>query len=298
MSQLRRLVMIRHGETDGESSIRFHGATDVPLSDAGRAHMRDVSGKLRHEVFDLVVASTLQRSWKGAHIVAGGAPVRLETNFREVDFGRWEGLTAQEIEESDPVLYKEWQENKADFDFPGGEIRAEYRERVLRGLDCIERAAPPAVCSSFTRARSEPSSSTCSATRFPTVSRRSVASSPSPAAPLAIGSWAVAAATPKASSDARRRITPTASSHAVRRFGELQAAPRAARRFGELQAAPRAARRIGELQAARRAALFVGLLQLREHGVVFERRGVAHGLLARGDVAQQAPHDLARAGLG
>ena len=140
MSQLRRLVMIRHGETDGESSVRFHGATDVPLSDAGRAHMRDVSRKLRQEVFDLVVASTLQRSWEGAQIVAGGAPVRLETNFREVDFGRWEGLTAEEIEESDPVLYKEWQEKKAVFDFPGGEIRAEYRDRVLRGLDRIEKS--------------------------------------------------------------------------------------------------------------------------------------------------------------
>ncbi len=140
MSQLRRLVMIRHGETDGESSIRFHGVADVPLSDRGRAHMRDASRKLRHEVFDLVVASTLQRSWKGAQIVAGGAPVRLETNFREVDFGRWEGLTAEEIEESDPVLYKEWQEKKAVFDFPGGEIRAEYTERVLRGLDRIEKS--------------------------------------------------------------------------------------------------------------------------------------------------------------
>ncbi len=145
MPQLRRLVMIRHGETDGESSIRFHGATDVPLSDDGRAHMRDTSRKLRHEVFDMVVASTLQRSWMGAHIVAGGAPVRLETNFREVDFGRWEGLTAQEIEESDPVLYKEWQEKKAVFEFPGGGIRAAYRARVLRGLDRIEKSG--AACS-------------------------------------------------------------------------------------------------------------------------------------------------------
>ncbi len=145
MSQLRRLVMIRHGETDGESSIRFHGVADVPLSDRGRAHMRDASRKLRQEVFDLVVASTLQRSWEGAQIVAGGAPVRLETNFREVDFGRWEGLTAQEIEESDPVLYKEWQEKKSVFDFPGGEIRAAYRARVLRGLDRIEKSG--AACS-------------------------------------------------------------------------------------------------------------------------------------------------------
>jgi broad specificity phosphatase PhoE len=101
--------------------------------------MHEAARSLHQEVFDLVVASTLQRSWEGAWIVAGGAPVRLEKDFREIDFGRWEGLTAREIEVRDPVLYREWQSNP-DFDFPGGEVRAEYRDRVLRGLGRIEKS--------------------------------------------------------------------------------------------------------------------------------------------------------------
>src|SRR5262245_44981932 len=43
--------------------------------------------------------------------------------------------------------------------------------------------------------------------------------------------------------------------------------------------------------------LLVLLAELREHRVVLERGRVAHGLLARGDVAQEAAHDLAAAGL-
>ena len=64
MSQLRRLVLIRHGETVGESSVRFHGSNDVELSAEGRALMREVGRGLRGEVFDLVLASPLRRSWE------------------------------------------------------------------------------------------------------------------------------------------------------------------------------------------------------------------------------------------
>jgi broad specificity phosphatase PhoE len=138
MSKLRRIVLVRHGETVGNSSVRFHGSTDVALSDEGRLQMREASKRLVRECFDLVVASTLRRSWEGASIVGGGAPVRLEPDFREIHFGRWEGLTREEIEAQDPALYAEWQQHGSDFEFPGGEPRAEFRARVLRGLERVQ----------------------------------------------------------------------------------------------------------------------------------------------------------------
>jgi broad specificity phosphatase PhoE len=139
MSRLRRIVLIRHGETVGDSSVRFHGSSDVELSEEGRSQMRQASRGLRCEAFDLVLASPLRRSWEGAWIVAGGSPVRLESDFREIHFGRWEGMTKEEIEASDPVLFKEWQERAAGFEFPGGELRGEFQTRVLRGLERLER---------------------------------------------------------------------------------------------------------------------------------------------------------------
>ncbi len=140
MSKLRRIVIVRHGETTGESSIRYHGATDVPLSDTGRAQMRGVAKRLVQECFDLVVASSLRRSWEAAWIVSGGAPVRLEPRFCEIDFGRWEGLTKEEIAAADPRLYEEWQARAAEFDFPGGETRAGFRARTLEGLENLKRS--------------------------------------------------------------------------------------------------------------------------------------------------------------
>jgi len=135
---LRRLVMLRHGETVGNSSVRFHGAGDVALSDAGREQVRAAARSLRQEVFDLVAASPLRRSWEAALLVGGGAPVRIEDGFREIDFGRWEGLTAEEIERRDPVLYREWQERTPGFEFPGGEVRADFRARVKAAFEQID----------------------------------------------------------------------------------------------------------------------------------------------------------------
>jgi broad specificity phosphatase PhoE len=145
MSRLCRLVMVRHAETVGRSSVRFHGSTDVALSEEGRAHMREVARSLRHEVFDLVVASPLRRSWEAAAVCAAGAPVLLVHDFREIDFGRWEGCTREEIEARDPVLFRDWQARAPGFEFPGGERRADFRARVLRGLETLKQSGAAAA---------------------------------------------------------------------------------------------------------------------------------------------------------
>lgn len=132
---LRLILLVRHGETDGESSVRFHGSGDVDLAESGREQMRGVGRSLGVEPFDLVVASNLRRAWQSAWLVGRGAPVRLEPDFREIDFGRWEGMTREEIRASDPVLYEDWQNGVEDFGYPGGERRADFRERVDRGLE-------------------------------------------------------------------------------------------------------------------------------------------------------------------
>ena len=137
MSSLRRIVMVRHGETEGQSSVRFHGSADVRLNDEGRAQLREAAREMRTEVFDLVAASPLRRSWEGAVIVSGGAPVRLYPEFREVHFGHWEGMTAEEIEASNPALYRDWQAGAAGFEYPGGELREAFRSRVARGLEAL-----------------------------------------------------------------------------------------------------------------------------------------------------------------
>lgn len=132
--RLTRLILVRHGETEGQSSIRYYGATDVPLSDLGRAQANAARERIPGETFDAVWASSLCRAWESARIIAPRHPVRVEWDFREIDFGRWEGLTREEIERRDPGLHADWQAKRPGFEFPDGETRPDFRHRIERGL--------------------------------------------------------------------------------------------------------------------------------------------------------------------
>jgi broad specificity phosphatase PhoE len=145
MPALQRIVMVRHGETVGESSVRYYGATDVALSDLGRAQVRAAARRLPGDAFDLVVSSPLSRAWESATLIAPGRPVRLEPDLREVDFGLWEGLSAQEIEARDPVRYREWTERRSGFDYPDGERRVDFEARIARAVAALLAAGVASV---------------------------------------------------------------------------------------------------------------------------------------------------------
>ena len=77
--------------------------------------------------------------------MAPGHPVQLEANFREIDFGDWEGLTAEEIAERDPAGSAAGRRKAAEFTFPGGEPRDALRARVGLGLERIRASGVESV---------------------------------------------------------------------------------------------------------------------------------------------------------
>jgi broad specificity phosphatase PhoE len=131
---LRRLVLVRHGESEGNSRIRLIGSGDPPLASEGRAQMLAARAALTGQVIDAVVASPSRRSWQSAQALTGGTTLRLEADFREIHFGRWEGRRVDEIRSAEPVLYEQWREGAPEFEYPGGELRARFRARVEHGL--------------------------------------------------------------------------------------------------------------------------------------------------------------------
>jgi len=134
-----RFIFVRHGETTGNSSIRFFGKTDVPLSDEGHKQMKAVCEALKAEDFDAIFTSPLCRTVEGARIISGDrkTPLFQIKEFREIDFGRWEGLTLEEIEKKDPLMFIEWRKAFWKFDYPEGERRDDFVKKVKSGIDGI-----------------------------------------------------------------------------------------------------------------------------------------------------------------
>jgi len=135
-----RLVLVRHGETVGNSSIRYYGRTDVALSELGRRQMNAAGEWLAARDgargFAPVFSSPLVRAAEGARIIAGeNARALVIDEFVEVDFGLFEGLTAEEIAERYPEEFRRWNADRlaADFVYPEGESRANFEKRVKCG---------------------------------------------------------------------------------------------------------------------------------------------------------------------
>jgi broad specificity phosphatase PhoE len=126
------IVLVRHGETVGQSSIRLYGATDVALSSLGLQQIERVAAVV--EGCAAVLASPLQRSRVAAERVAAGrVPVTVVPEFAEVDFGAWEGLTFEEVGQRDPDGLRRFHAEGLEFAYPGGESRRGFWDRVQGG---------------------------------------------------------------------------------------------------------------------------------------------------------------------
>ncbi|HYR79417.1 MAG TPA: histidine phosphatase family protein [Candidatus Dormibacteraeota bacterium] len=152
-SHAAKFFLVRHGETEGESSIRYHGITDVPLSELGREQMRRAALAIeahRSDVnFGKVFSSPLIRASEGARIIVGKTDASIVTidEFVEVHFGLFEGLTADEIRERYPDHFAVWNADRLapDYRYPEGESRANFASRVERGLDRVVAIWAPGI---------------------------------------------------------------------------------------------------------------------------------------------------------
>lgn len=135
----RRLFLVRHGETTGQSSIRYYGSTDLPLSEEGKQQMLELGTCLAATGvrFDLAITSALQRSREAAGLIAPNVCVRPLAEFNEIHFGDWEGLTEEEIRTLDPQAHAEWRRSPETFHYPRGESVALFRSRVCDAFEML-----------------------------------------------------------------------------------------------------------------------------------------------------------------
>lgn len=139
---MRRLILLRHGETEGRSSVRFLGRTDTPLSEEGRAQARAVRDALGGIGIERAFTSRLKRAIETARIVLDGRGIEASeiAGFDEIDFGRLEGLTEGEIAEKEPDFYRLWRAEKGAKGYPDGDSFEGFRSRVIETFDRLEAA--------------------------------------------------------------------------------------------------------------------------------------------------------------
>ncbi|WP_426592318.1 histidine phosphatase family protein [Cellulomonas sp. McL0617] len=143
------VVLVRHGQTTMTVARGYSGSGEPgpPLDGTGIRQAndaadlvdrvgRDLWGDIRYP--NLVIASPMVRTQMTGAIIAErlGLPVRTDATFQEADFGEWQGLTAEQIEERWPGQLEPWH-TAANVRPPGGESIEDVGVRLRRGLDAL-----------------------------------------------------------------------------------------------------------------------------------------------------------------
>ena len=122
-------MVLRHGRTAWNVAGRFQGRDhpdDPPLDDIGIAQAAQAGAALAGVGATLLLSSTLRRARQTAEAVAvtTGLTVQPDARLAEQSFGRWEGLTRDEVQARFPEEFAVWRSG-GEPDRRGGETRAE-----------------------------------------------------------------------------------------------------------------------------------------------------------------------------
>lgn len=125
---------MRHGEPEGGRRYRGN-AVDDPLSEKGWQQMWNAVGEQRP--WQHIISSPMRRCSAFAEALAEECALELsiDDRFREVGFGRWEGLSPDEIISANPKDYEAFYRDPCRNRPAGAETLEDFGQRVAQGLE-------------------------------------------------------------------------------------------------------------------------------------------------------------------
>lgn len=130
------LYLIRHSLTEGNERRLYYGATDLPLTEAGRALCRSLRGS--YDLPDGVAFATsgMRRAEETLELLFGDVPHERFPDLREAEMGIFEMKSYDELK--DTPAYQQWlSDASGHFEIPGGESNQQVLTRVMRAIRAL-----------------------------------------------------------------------------------------------------------------------------------------------------------------
>lgn len=134
---MKRLILVRHGETIYSLQEKCCGQKDAALNVKGVKQAEQLQAKLKNVKVDRVYSSDLKRAYQTAKIIFNNKIIHKRKGLREIDFGQFTGLTYKEISRLYPSIYKTLMDNLAKAKMPKGESIHNFAKRVERSFNKI-----------------------------------------------------------------------------------------------------------------------------------------------------------------
>jgi broad specificity phosphatase PhoE len=135
-----RLYLVRHGTTTLNVQNRYRGRRDIPLDATGYQDAVDAARRLSHEGLAAVYTGPLRRTIATAQIIADETRVpdlRILHGLNNLDYGAWEGMTAEEAAMFDPEAFTVYRTSPSRAACPLGERLSDAQHRMIDALQLI-----------------------------------------------------------------------------------------------------------------------------------------------------------------
>ncbi|WNG80255.1 histidine phosphatase family protein [Mycobacterium sp. ITM-2016-00316] len=140
---VRRLVLLRHGQTEWNAGSRMQGQLDTDLTELGREQANAAAEVLAKRQPLVIMSSDLRRALDTATALGerSGLEVSIDERLRETHLGDWQGLTHLEVDAVAPGARLAWRDD-ARWAPHGGESRVDVADRSVPLVTEIVAAQP------------------------------------------------------------------------------------------------------------------------------------------------------------
>ena len=139
---MNALYMIRHSITEGNARRLYYGATDLPLTEAGRALCRSLRGAYALPAEITYATSGMLRTEETLSLLFGDVDHEMLPDLREMEMGVFEMHSYDELK--DTAEYQAWlTDTEGNYRIPGGESNREMAQRVCSCVQALGRRPGP-----------------------------------------------------------------------------------------------------------------------------------------------------------
>lgn len=124
---MKRILLVRHGESEWNAVRRLQGQADIELSARGEQQARALAPMVASFNPDMVLTSDLKRAADTASLLGHADAIR-EPLLREQNVGAWTGVDIAQLMSETPEAYAGWR--AGTFAPENGEIWAHFRIRI------------------------------------------------------------------------------------------------------------------------------------------------------------------------
>ncbi len=136
---MKKLFLVRHGESEWNKLKKVQGQKDIPLTEKGIEQAKLIGKRLINEGIEKIYTSDLKRAYDTARII--GKMLNIEVipskELREINFGIWEGLTSDIIKSKFSKEHELWLKNPEMLKVEGAESILDLQLRAMNEINKI-----------------------------------------------------------------------------------------------------------------------------------------------------------------